>query len=175
MNHANEVLNSNNSEAQYYINNLTNAEFYEIVTTAHNESEELTETDINNILDTIDNSYSHYLDNNNTESIIKEIHDIIKENDIPNPENVIYKLTQYRYIDEINQIVKGRNIKYINKKSKAFNNGGLVLDVKFLENGTHILCKGFNHFIKQIKFDDSIIFQVLTTEEQLLLMSNEIV
>lgn len=162
------------NEAQHYINNLTTDEFNEIVTTAQNEREELTENDINNILDTIDNSCSHYLENNNTESIIKEIHDILLENYIPNPEHIIYKLTKYRYVDEINQIVKGRNIKYINKNSKAFNNGGLVLDVKFLENGTHILCKGFNNFIKQIKFDDSIIFQVLTTEEQLLLMSNEI-
>jgi len=175
VNDVNDVLDSLDIESQAYINALTNDEFYEIVTKAHNESEELTENDINNILDTIDNSSSHYLKNNNTESIINEIHNIILENDIPNPENVIYKLTKYRYIDEINQIVKGRNIKYVNKNTKIFKNGGLVLDVKFLENGTHILCKGFNNFVKQIKFDDSIIFQALTTEEQIILMSNSVI
>ena len=137
-------------------------------------------SNVNEIINSLDDDAKEYMskltqeefnENCTTDIILTEIFNVIQENNIPNCEKIMEKLTNYRYVDEINQIFKGKNIKYINKNTKKFNNGGLVLDVKFLNNGTHILCKGYHH-INQIKFDDVIIFQMLSTEEQLLLMTN---
>ena len=47
-------------------------------------------------------------------------------------------------------------------------NGGIVVDVKFLDNGTHILCKNGPRFI-QYKFDDCLTFQKLSADEQMVL------
>ena len=175
MTDVNDVVDSLDNEYQAYINTLTNDEFHEIIAKARDDSEKMTEEDINNIIDTIEIPDNHYLENKNTESILSEINDILLENNITNHADIISKLTKYKYVDEISEICKGRNIKYINKNTNKFNNAGLVLDIKFLKNGTHILCKGFNNFVKQIKLNYYIIFQLLTTEEQLILMSNSVI
>jgi hypothetical protein len=45
----------------------------------------------------------------------------------------------------------------------------MVMDIKFLEEGIHILCRnGRNQFI-QFKFDECLVFQKLTDEEWMLL------
>lgn len=106
--------------------------------------------------------------------MLTEIVTILEENNIENVKDVSSKLINYRYVDELHLIHKGKNIKYINTTNNKFYNGGLVLDIKFLNNGTHILCKGFNN-IKQIKFDDCIVFQQLTSEELFILMSNDLI
>ncbi len=166
-------VQSINNETQNSI--LTRNELDQIIVKAKEDLDLLTEEDINNIIDIAEIPDNHYLENQTTDYILTDIYNVIIDNHIPNYEDIIKKLTNYRYVDEINEIFKGRNIKYINKNTNKFNNGGLVIDIKFLENGTHILCKGFNNYIKQIKFDDSIIFQMLTTEEQIILMSNSVI
>lgn len=173
MSDVNEIINSLDDEAKEYMSKLTQEEFNEIIEKAKMDSNKMTQEDIDELLDIIETPDDHYLENCTTDSILTEIFNVIQENDIPNCEKIIEKLKNYRYVDEINQIFKGKNIKYINKNTKKFNNGGLVLDVKFLNNGTHILCKGYHH-INQIKFDDVIIFQMLSTEEQLLLLTNSV-
>jgi hypothetical protein len=66
-------------------------------------------------------------------------------------------------------LFRGKYIRWIRKKNKILTNGAMVMDIKFLEEGIHILCRnGANRFI-QIKFDDCIFFQKLTDEEWMLL------
>ena len=151
-------------------------ELDEIIRKARNQANQnvLSEEDINNLLNTIDENANEYLENNTTEKMLTEIVTILEENNIENVQDVSSKLLNYRYVDELHLIHKGKNIKYINTNNNKFYNGGLVLDTKFLNNGTHILCKGYNN-IKQIKFDESIIFQQLTSEELFILMSNDLI
>jgi hypothetical protein len=132
----------------------------------------LTDDDINNLFNTIDHNTNQYLENNTTEIIITEIFNILQENNIDNIQYIMDKLKNYRYVDEIHLIHKGKNIKCINKQTNKFSNAGIVIDIKFLQNGTHLLCKIFNN-LKQIKLDDNFIFQQLTTEELFILMSND--
>jgi hypothetical protein len=150
-------------------------ELQAIIDKAKNDTNEhkLTEDDINNLFNTIDHNTNEYLQDNTTETIIIEIFNILQDNNIDNIQDIMDKLKNYRYVDEIHLIHKGKNIKCINKQTNKFSNAGIVVDIKFLQNGTHILCKGFNNF-KQIKLDDNFIFQQLTTEELFILMSNNI-
>lgn len=149
---------------------MNKEEFDDIVRKA---KEEIDETDIQNILDTIDEYHSSFLQNNNLEDIMKTNKLALEENNIKKIEETLEKLINYRLIDEVHEIHKGKNIKYI--KNGKLNNGGLVLDVKFMKNGTHVLCKIYNNFIRQYKYDECIFFQQLTTEELLILMSNDLI
>lgn len=150
---------------------MNNEDFYQLV---NKIKQEFNDDDIENIMETIDENASSYLENNSVEKIIKEITDILSNNNVIDIQNKVSKLLNYRYVDEICDIHKGKNLKFIRKSDNKFFNGGLVLDIKFLNNGTHLMCKNFYN-IKQYKFDDFLCFQKLTNEELLILMANDLV
>ena len=52
-------------------------------------------------------------------------------------------------------------------------NGAIVAEIKFCDSGTQVLCKTIQNRIFQIKYDECVIFQKLSTGEQLVLMAYE--
>ena len=47
----------------------------------------------------------------------------------------------------------------------------MIIDIKILNNGIHVVCKNtYNHRF-QVKIDECYIFQKLTDQEQILLMA----
>ena len=87
------------------------------------------------------------------------------------------KLLEYRYVDELFELHRGKYVRWIRKTNpEILTNGGIVVDVKFLDNGINILVKNssISRFI-QYKFDDCLSFQKLSQEEQLILMAYEII
>ncbi len=84
------------------------------------------------------------------------------------------KLKNYRYVDDLTDIQYGRYIRWINLKDPnkiALTRGGIIIDIKILSNGIHLVCKNtYNHKF-QIKIDECYIFQKLTEQEQILLMA----
>ena len=90
------------------------------------------------------------------------------------------KLCEYRLTDQIYQIHKGKHVRWIRfrttnveENDRILTNGGIVVDVKFLDNGTHILCKNGGRFI-QYRFDDCLTFQKLSSDEQMILSCYEL-
>jgi hypothetical protein len=81
------------------------------------------------------------------------------------------RLKDYRYIDEIDDVNYGSYIRWIplNKEDDIrLRNGGIICDIKILDNGLHIFCKnGFR--LMQIKFDENLVFQKLTQQEKIIL------
>ena len=98
-----------------------------------------------------------------TQSSQSERHAAIKE--------MYAKLKEYRVINEIFEIHRGKHVRWIRRQTGApkLTNGGIIIDVKFLDTGTHILVKCGKRFI-QIKYDDCVIFQKLSDDEQILFM-----
>lgn len=84
------------------------------------------------------------------------------------------KLTEYRYIDQIHMLHKGKHIRWSRRtpstetKIPILTNGGIVVDIKFLDNGIYILCKNGIRFI-QFRFDDCLVFQKMSADEMLVL------
>lgn len=114
----------------------------------------------------------HYLENKTFNILSTEIKDVLESRHIPS-NLFLEKLDGYRYVEEIHELFRGRFIRWIriNKQNKnpTLTNGGIVMDIKFLEEGIQVLCRnGVNRFI-QFKFDECITFQKLTDEEWLLL------
>lgn len=84
------------------------------------------------------------------------------------------KLKDYRYVDDLSDIQYGRYIRWINLKNPEkieLTRGGMIIDIKILSNGIHVVCKNtYNHRF-QIKIDECYIFQKLTTQEKILLLA----
>jgi hypothetical protein len=81
-------------------------------------------------------------------------------------------LTNYRYIDEIDELKYGSYIRWFNiKKNTTLKllNGGFIVDITNKNGDIIILCKnGLNKFFN-LKMNESIIFQKNTKQEELLI------
>jgi hypothetical protein len=113
------------------------------------------------------------IENITHEYLIKEIVEIIDELNTTKEEKqtLCQKLKEYRYIDEIYQLDKGRYIRWVNKTTNVLSHGGNILDIKIMENGVNILVKTIPFGkLQQYRFDDCFTFQKITPEELLVLM-----
>jgi len=129
--------------------------------------------DIENILASIENVKNDYLENKTLAYIVKENFENVRSLglDKTTMEKICNKLIGYRYVDEIHELFKGRHVRWI--RDGVLTNGGIVVDIKFTDDGIQILCKNnMNRFI-QYRFDECLTFQKLSSEEELLLMAYE--
>jgi hypothetical protein len=156
--------------------NLENIDIEEIFKKTSQDPSLLSTIDIDKLLHTIEKKNNEFLENKTMKIVIQEIFEIINILH-SNPETVegtCKKLAEYRYVDEIRELHKGKFVRWISKKSPTkLNNGGIVMDIKFNDNGIHILCKNSQNRFLQYKFDECFTFQKMTLEEQLILLSYE--
>lgn len=131
--------------------------------------------DIEKLLASVENEKNSYLENKTSYDITKEIIDILKEINIPNDKKKEYskKLLGYRYIDDIRDLHKGKHIRWIKRNVTPIlmTNGATLVNIKFLDNGTYVVCKNPQNRFFQIKLDDCYIFQKMTLEENLIIMA----
>lgn len=142
----------------------------------------LSSIDVNKLLENIENDRNDYLENRTTQIIISEIFEKISELNLTEITSKKYcdKLIGYRFVDEIHELHKGKHVRWIRLKGQSQNeplltNGGIITDIKFLDNGTHILCMNALRRFIQYKFDECLTFQKMTMEEQLILMAYDVV
>ena len=138
-----------------------------------------------------EDNFPSYLENKTAISIQKEILDVCIRENIP--QNILEKLSEYRYVDKICDLIRGKYVRWVRlSKDKGMNlnltkgnlnltkgnlnltkgnlnltKGGIVADIKFLENGIYILIKNACNKFIQYKFDECITFQKLSVEELL--------
>ena len=129
--------------------------------------------DIELLLESIEKDKNDYLENKTMQDVTRDIFNKIDELDISNEEKqtICNKLIGYRYVDEIHEIHKGKHVRWIRNATQKLTNGGIVMDIKFLDTGTQILCMNSMQRFNQYKFDECMTFQKLTVEEQLILMA----
>ena len=90
-----------------------------------------------------------------------------------NKDVILKKLNGYRFVDEIHELHKGKMVRWIRNETVKLTNGGIVTDIKFLDNGVHVLCMNNQRRFIQYKYDDCYTFQKMSIEEQLILMAYE--
>jgi predicted nucleotidyltransferase len=123
---------------------------------------------LENYVEEEEDNFPSYLENKTAIIIQKEISDVCIRENIP--QNILEKLTEYRYVDKICDLLRGKYVRWVrllNKGDLNLTKGGIVADIKFLENGIYILIKNAHNQFIQYKFDDCITFQKLSTEELL--------
>jgi len=152
----------------------------EIFENALKDPELFSTLDIEKLLENIENEKNNYLDGKTMLSINNEIYEKINELENCDHKEICNKLIGYRYVDELHELHKGKHVRWIRlyKDSSKIDdikltNGGIVTDIKFMNNGTHVLCMNSMRRFIQYKFDECLTFQKLSVEEQLILMAYE--
>ena len=82
------------------------------------------------------------------------------------------KLKGYRYVDEINELKHGYFIRWIpitNPSYLPLHYCGIICDIKITDEGVLVTCKNFMHRHYTFKLDECLIFQKLTTQEQIII------
>ena len=138
---------------------------------------------IDDLMAAIENDKNEHLDNKTLDHIAEDKYEQLKKLNLGKDplKELFSKLSEYRYIDEIHQLHKGKHVRWIRIHNTTtplkynLTAGGIVVDIKFLETGTHIMVKTKNPKIPviQYKFDECITFQKLSSEEQLILAAYE--
>jgi hypothetical protein len=162
-------------------------ELYKKVKEDENENEDESETntigDINEILEKLEDEYHDYLENKTLESISKDIYEILQLHGYHEEKiEVMYnKLNGYRYVENINELHVGKEIKILrianpydssfNKMDSNLKYYGKVTNIVFDDRGVLIRSINFTNRVNywNYKYDNFLTFQKLTDEEKIIL------
>jgi hypothetical protein len=126
--------------------------------------------DVDTLLDKIDEN--HFLENKTVSDLSKDILEALQTISCPNIEKVCLRLSGYQPIDRLCDLRLGRLIRWIKRSGGSLTNGGLLMDVKIENKGVKLLCKNNMNRFFNIYFDECLIFQKLSMEEQIVLMAS---
>lgn len=109
------------------------------------------------------------------DSIDKDKREILGELELSQKitKNLLKKLDDYRYIDELVQLQYGRYIRWINLKDPEnlkLRNGGILCEIKIDNNIILVLKNNINRFF-QINMEENLIFQRLSDQEKVILFA----
>ena len=132
--------------------------------------------DVNKLMQALDDDTNENL-LNFTSSKIKEMnYNILKELHLTKDEtlNVLKKLDNYKYVDEMNDLKYGTYIRWIpieDVKSINLLKGAIFCEMKITDDGVFLICKnfGYNRRHFQISMDKNLLFQKLSDQELVLL------
>ena len=127
-----------------------------------------------NLLKALDNDANSSIMKLNSKKIKQEKFDILKELNLDREEliNLMNKLKNYRFVDDLQDINYGAYIRWIKIKDLdqvKLSNGGIIIDIKIYDDGCQVICKNMYNKIMQIKLNEAIVFQKLTDQEYVIL------
>ena len=130
--------------------------------------------DVDKLEKALDNTKNESIMNFTTKKITELNYKIIQELNLDNktPMEYLKKLKDYKYVDEVPELKQGGFIRWIPTNDPNYlplNTCGIVCDIKIADEGVFVTCKNFMHRHYNFKMDDVLIFQKLTTQEQIIL------
>ena len=132
--------------------------------------------DVNKLLKALDDETNENLLDFTSEKMKEMNLKIIKELQLPRNEtlDILKKLSDYKYVDEMNDLKYGTYIRWIpinNPNIIVLTKGAVFCEMKITDDGVFLVCKNYGYSSKhfQLKMDTNLIFQKLTTQEQILL------
>ncbi len=126
------------------------------------------------LLKALDNDANSSIMKLNSKKIKQEKFDILKELNLDKEEliNLMNKLKNYRFVDDLQDINYGAYIRWIRMKDLdqvKLSNGGIIIDIKIYDDGCQVICKNMYNKIMQIKLNEAMVFQKLTDQEYVIL------
>lgn len=154
---------------------MYNMDIQEIFDQAKKDPSLLANINIDELLEGTDDVKNDYLQDRTLHNIQEDIYDTLEEVFEKDEDIVVYmdKLREYRIVDEVSELHNGKHIRWIRRGTTKLTNGGIVVEVKFTKDGINVLCKNAMHKFIKFKYDECIIFQKLTVDEQLILTVNQ--
>lgn len=128
----------------------------------------------NKLSEALDNTQNDSILNLTTLKILELNLSILKELHLDRETTLDYlkKLKGYRYIDEMNELKYGAFIRWIpitDPDNLHLKYCGIICDIKITDKGVVIVCKNFMHRCYSFRMDNCLIFQKLTSQEQVIL------
>jgi hypothetical protein len=130
--------------------------------------------DVDALLKALDNEDNSKLINLTTKKnnemkveILQELH--LSKEDI---NSLMIKLKEYIYVDEMSDLRYGAFLRWIPIKEPDniyLTPGGILCEINVTDDGILLTCKNFAHKYYRLKMEESLIFQKLTGQEQVLL------
>jgi hypothetical protein len=132
--------------------------------------------DVNKLLKALDDTSNETLLNFTSDKIKEMNLQVLKELCLPKQYtlDILRKLKDYKYVDEMNELKYGAYIRWINIEipdNIHLTKGAIFCEMKITDEGVFCVCKnyGFNSRHFQISIDKNLIFQKLTDQELVLL------
>jgi hypothetical protein len=134
--------------------------------------------DVNKLLKALENDSNENMLNFTTAKLREMNEQIISELQLSRKEtlDILYKLKDYKYVDEMNDLKYGTYIRWIpidDPKNIHLTKGAIFCEMKITDEGVFCVCKNFGFKSKtnffQIVMDKNLIFQKLTSQEKVLL------
>jgi hypothetical protein len=132
----------------------------------------------NQLLKALDDDSNEFLFNYTSKTLMEMILSILKQLELPRTETLemLKRLKGYKFVDEMNDLKYGTYLRWISLVDPSnieLNRGALFCEIKITDDGVFIVCKGFGFIPKyfQIKMDECLLFQKLTSQEQILLQA----
>ena len=134
----------------------------------------MSDLDVNSLLDALENESNSSIMNLTSSKIKEHKNNVLQRLQLKRDtlKNFHRKLKAYRYCSRVNDLQFGHYIRWIPLKDPSnlrLTNGGVVCDIKIFDDHMQVVCKNnLNHFF-QIKFDEVVIFQKLSSQERVIL------
>lgn len=130
--------------------------------------------DVTRLMNALDDDKNESIMGLTTKKIMQMNLDILKELHLSRETTLDYlkKLKNYRYIDELNELKYGSFIRWIPITDPSYlplHNTAMICDIKIVDYGVLITCKTFMHRHYTFKMDECLIFQKLTSQEQVII------
>jgi len=130
--------------------------------------------DNNNLLHALENETNSSIMNLTTSKIKEHKNNILQQLQLErNKLKTMHdKLTGYRYCTDMSDLQYGYYIRWIPLKDPEnlyLTNGGILCDMKIINNQIQIICKNFRNSFFQFKFDEAVIFQKISPQEKVIL------
>lgn len=127
---------------------------------------------IDGLLDSLESPNTDYLEGKTLKSVNQDVFDSL--DGIASRESHCQKLVGYRFVDEIYQLHKGKHVRWIRVENPAkLMVGGILVDIRFTDNGVNLLCRLHTGRFTQYRFDQCLTYQKLSEEEQMILVLSE--
>ena len=87
----------------------------------------------------------------------------------------LQKLKDYMYVDSIDNLKEGSYLRWFDisdeTRKKELNTGGLLMEIKILDDEIHLVFKNFRNNYYTLKYDNLVTFQKLNTQELVVLLA----
>jgi hypothetical protein len=129
--------------------------------------------DLNKLMNALDSNNNENIMHLTSKKILQMNFNILNELNLDDATLRTYlsKLKNYRYIDELSDLKYGSFIKWIpitDPNYLPLHYSGIICDIKITDNGVLITSKNFMHRHYTFKMDETLIFQKLSSQEQLI-------
>ena len=130
--------------------------------------------DVNNLLHALNNESNTTIINLTSSKIKEHKNNILQKIQLERMvlKSMHKKLAEYRYCTDMSDLQDGYYIRWISLKDPTnmyLTNGGLLCDMKVVNDQVHIICKNNRNRIIQFKFDEAVIFQKISPQEKVIL------